>query len=180
MPRSAQLSLALAGLQMLVKYLHDKASSIAANRCPSIKFNGTQEAMLPPHDVFTRATGHLDNDSSPSAWAHDMAHHVAAEPQGMRHHNQQPAAVLSVAAGPRSSTAPGSTAAIGRNTLLLFSRHLVQMLPRLSTCKVVARTNGKEVDFVLDTGASTSAITNCVVRTGCTPLGPHVHATTFA
>lgn len=70
---------------------------------------------------------------------------------------QRISAVLALAAVPLLSAAFGCMAAAGCNTPWLHSRHLVPIVTALSTCKVVARIKGKKVDYVIDTGACTSA-----------------------
>lgn len=143
----------------------DKARKMAADICRSIKFDGMQEAMLAPQAVLTCLAGHLAGDQSLTTLGQDMARRVASVLQGMRRGNQAPAAVLNMAAAPRPAATIGSAAALGRNTPKLLSRLPMQVLPKISTCKVIARINGREVDCVVDTGASTSAITlDCLRR----------------
>jgi hypothetical protein len=62
--------------------------------------------------------------------------------------------------------APTSLAAgTAANPPKLYNRQPLSALPKVSTCKVMAQVNGREVDCVVDTGASTSAITlDCLRR----------------
>lgn len=120
--------------------------------------------MLPPQAALTHPTGHLAIDSSPLALGQDIACRIAAELQGMRHDNSPPAELLSMTAAPQLSAATGPAAAEGGNTPRLLSHHPVQVLPKVSTCKGVARINGREVECEVDTGASTCAITPDCLR----------------
>lgn len=137
----------------------EKARKMAADICRSIKFDGLQEATLPPQAVLTCLAGHLAGEQALIHLGQDMARRVAAVLQGMRRATQRPATVLNLTAAPRAY--PPLPKPVQR----LYSRHPVQVLPKISTCKVIAQINGKDVDCVIDTGASTSAITlDCLRR----------------
>ena len=143
----------------------DKAKKMAAEICRSIKFDGMQEATLAPQAVLTCLAGHLAGDHSLTALGQSMARRVDAVLQGMRRNHPAPAVLNMATAAPRPSACLGSSAALGLSTPRLLSRHPMQVLPKISTCKVTARINGREVECVIDTGASTSAITlDCLRR----------------
>jgi hypothetical protein len=143
----------------------DKAKKMAADICRSIKFDGMQEATLSPQAVLTCLAGHLVGDQSLTALGQNMARRVDAVLQGMRRTTPAPAVLNMATTTMRHSTALGSAPVLGRNTPRLLSRQPLQVLPKISTCKIMARINGREVDCVIDTGASTSAITlDCLRR----------------
>jgi thymidylate kinase len=143
----------------------DKAKKMAADICRSIKFDGMQEATLSPQAVLTCLAGHLAGDQSLTALGQNMARRVDAVLQGMRRATPAPAVLNTATATAHPSTALRSAPVLSRNTPGLLSRHPLRVLPKISTCKIMARINGREVDCVVDTGASTSAITlDCLRR----------------
>lgn len=134
----------------------DKAKRMAADICRSIKFDGMQEATLPPQAVLTTLAGHLAGDQPLISLGQDMARRVTTMLQGMRRQHVTPAHAFHLAASPVRAPLPG--------TQRLYARQPAQALPKISTCKVVAGVNGKDVTSVLDTGATGTAVTLDLLR----------------
>jgi hypothetical protein len=150
-----------------------KAKKLAADICKSIKMDGKYENMLPPQAVLTCLAGHLAGVPSLITLGRDMATKVESVVRGVQRSYAPPAnTVLNMATLPVASMGP-TLVRPHAPAARLYTRERPPYLPgqRISTCKVAAHVNGMPCEGVLDSGASTCAITlDFLRRTGLDSL----------
>jgi thymidylate kinase/transposase InsO family protein len=160
-----------------------KAKKLAADISRSIKLDGILEGAVPPQAILTCLAGHIAKVPALVALGQEMAARVENVVHDTLRNFKMPAnSVLRMAptAVPAASHADptkiptckavgeinGITygADTGANQHTFNSMHPRAAL-KTSTCKVVGEINGKPTTCVLDTGASTSAVTiDCLRR----------------
>lgn len=143
---------------------NERARKMAQDLCRSIKLDGMHECTLPPQAVLTCLAGHLAGVPSLVRLGQDMAQQVDSLIHKMKGNGPLPAPnALNLA------TAMPSTLSLRQPAMRKPPSY--QRPHRISTCKVTAHINGREVDCVIDTGASTSAVTlDCLRRLGLDDL----------
>lgn len=134
-----------------------KAKKLAADISRSIKLDGILEGAVPPQAILTCLAGHLAKVPSLVSLGQEMAAKVENVVHDTLRNFKMPAsAVLSMA--------PAAVPAANTSCHALNNMH-PRTAMKTSTCKVVGEINGKPTTCVLDTGASTSAVTiDCLRR----------------
>lgn len=135
-----------------------KGREFAAAICKSIKLDGYKEGTVVPHAVLTCLARHLVGDKRLVELGRDMARKVDSLVRNMSPQSKQMPVNNSLLNLASPTVADQVThAAAGQ----------VVELNKVSTCKVTATINGQEVEAVLDSGVSTSAISlDCLRRLG--------------
>lgn len=140
---------------------NEKAKKLAAEICRSIKLDGMLEGNVPPQAVLTCLAGHLAQVPSLVTLGQEIAARVESVVQNtMRGFQLPPHQALSLSQAVYQSI---------RQPDKILSSAAPGAAQKTSTCKVVAHVNGQLIECVLDTGASTTAITmDCLRRMGFT------------
>ncbi|WIA38111.1 hypothetical protein OEZ86_001473 [Tetradesmus obliquus] len=148
------------------KLADDKGKEMASVICKSIKLDGIRESTVVPQAVLTCLAGHLVGDKKMVDQGRDMARQVDSLIRSLHTSSRRPGAglLLNMAqTGPMRTAAAQPSASLLRHGLL--SRGVRPAGQRVSTCKVAAALNGQELTAVVDTGATTSAVTlDCLRR----------------
>jgi hypothetical protein len=147
------------------KLADDKGKEMASVICKSIKLDGIRESTVVPQAVLTCLAGHLVGDKKMVDQGRDMARQVDNLIKSMSPSSRRPGgALLNMAQpGPMRPQNARPAAALLRHGLL--GRSLRPAGQRVSTCKVAASLNGQDLIAVVDTGATTSAVTlDCLRR----------------
>jgi len=147
-----------------------KARKLAADVCRSVKIDGESEGTLPPQAILTCLAGHLAGDPGLIQLGREMASRVEAVLSDIkRAYRPAPHTVLNMtsvttALRPGAGWPKPPPAALMNKSKLPPGK-------KTSTCKVAGRINHMDAECVVDSGASTSAITlDCLRRMGLTDL----------
>lgn len=148
----------------------DKGFDLAAALCKSMKFDANREAAVVPQAVLLCAAGHLIGDNKLIEQGKTVARQVEAiiARLSTAQTTPPPANTMNFAEPAANCSTNVSRLVPGRSSgqFILNRQHVRRPLNRrISTCKVIATLHGQPLEAVIDTGASTSAVTlDCLRR----------------
>ena len=132
------------------EWLNAKTEKMVADVFHSTSSDDVQEASLAPQDALLNLSN-LAGGQPLTHLDHDMSHRVEPSLHGMRLTLKPPSDALYMMDSPRHS--PGTCSH-------RFSYpQVAPVVPKVSTCKVIAKINGRKVDCVVDASTNSTAIT---------------------
>jgi hypothetical protein len=147
---------------------NDKGREMAAAVCKSMKLDAAKEGTVVPHAVLHCVAGHLLADRK----LIEKGKTLAREVDLLVRRTMPGPPILAAAAATAHPIKHGITGSFrqpGAPTLM-NKLHLPQAIytkPRVSACKVIAKLADEDTEAIVDTGASTSAVSmDCLRRKG--------------